>query len=103
MYHGTIDVGLVVGSGGRHLSYPRVRTPSPPGRSPKLTHDLTSSRIARRTKKIKYLEENVASAYIHLSEQENAEIRKVVEAAEVSGGRYPEGFADGLYAETPEL
>jgi hypothetical protein len=55
------------------------------------------------TKKIKYLEENVASIDIQLAQQENDEIRKVVEAVVITGDRYPPGFGDSLYAETPEL
>ncbi|KAH8082762.1 putative aldo-keto reductase [Filobasidium floriforme] len=55
------------------------------------------------TKKIKYLEENVGGADVKLSKEEVDEIRQVVEAAEVAGGRYPDGYEDGLYADTPEL
>lgn len=40
---------------------------------------------------------------VKLSKEEVDEIRAVVEAAEVAGGRYPDGFEDGLYADTPEL
>lgn len=44
----------------------------------------------RGTKKIKYLEENIAALDIDLSKAEVAEIRQLIEAAEVHGGRYPE-------------
>jgi aryl-alcohol dehydrogenase-like predicted oxidoreductase len=59
--------------------------------------------MVRSTKKIKYLDENVGAIHVQLTKEENDEIRKVVEAAEVSGPRYPEAFEASLYAETPEL
>lgn len=49
------------------------------------------------TKKIKYLEENVASAKIKLTDEEVAEIRKAVETAEVHGERYPGAYVDTCY------
>jgi aryl-alcohol dehydrogenase-like predicted oxidoreductase len=55
------------------------------------------------TKKIKYLEENLGSMNVTLTDEEEKEIRKAVETAEVHGGRYPEGMAGYLYADTPPL
>lgn len=55
------------------------------------------------TKKIKYLEENVAALELKLSDIEVGEIRKLIEATEVHGERYPEGFMKSLFADTPEL
>ncbi|KAL3420596.1 aldo/keto reductase YakC [Phlyctema vagabunda] len=55
------------------------------------------------TKKIKYLEENLGALDIKLTEAENKAIRKVVDAAEVHGSRYPEGMAASLFADTPAL
>ncbi|KAI9884573.1 MAG: DNA mismatch repair protein [Watsoniomyces obsoletus] len=55
------------------------------------------------TKKIKYLEENLGAANIRLTSEENNEIRKAVEAAEVHGDRYPEQMMSGLFADTPPL
>ena len=55
------------------------------------------------TKKIKYLEENIAALNVKLTTSENTEIRKAVESAEVHGGRYPEQMAASLFADTPEL
>ncbi|KAI9832946.1 MAG: hypothetical protein M1826_000725 [Phylliscum demangeonii] len=55
------------------------------------------------TKKIKYLEENVAAASIHLTTAELAEIRQAIEAAEVHGERYPEMMMGSLFADTPPL
>ena len=63
---------------------------------------IRTSSLVHSTKKIKYLEENVGAVHVQLTKEENDEIRKVVEAAEISGPRYPEMFADSLYAETPE-
>ncbi len=55
------------------------------------------------TKKIKYLEENIAALDVELTSSENAEIRKAVESAEVHGQRYPEQMMGALFADTPEL
>lgn len=55
------------------------------------------------TKKIKYLEENLRAVDVKLTEEENREIRKAVESAEVHGGRYPEAMSAMLFADTPEL
>ncbi|CAF9926543.1 MAG: Aldo-keto reductase str7 [Alectoria fallacina] len=55
------------------------------------------------TKKIKYLEENMAALDVKLTSSENAEIRKAVENAEVHGQRYPEQMMGALFADTPEL
>lgn len=55
------------------------------------------------TKKIKYVEENVDAVNVHLTDEESAEIRKAVEAAEVHGERYPAVFADSLFADTVPL
>ncbi|KAI9292005.1 putative oxidoreductase [Neoconidiobolus thromboides FSU 785] len=42
------------------------------------------------TRRIKYLEENIESANIKLSDDENKQIRKLTEQIEVKGGRYTE-------------
>ena len=55
------------------------------------------------TKKIKYLEENMKALDIELTKDEEKEIRKAVEGAEVHGLRYSEGTAGKLFAESPEL
>ncbi|KAE9377633.1 Aldo/keto reductase [Stipitochalara longipes BDJ] len=55
------------------------------------------------TKKIKYLEENLGALEVKLSEEEEKEIRSLVEDAEVHGLRYPEAFTGYLFADTPEL
>ena len=55
------------------------------------------------TKKIKYLEENLGALRVELTEEEEREIRKVVDEAEVHGERYPEGMMGRLFADTPEL
>jgi aryl-alcohol dehydrogenase-like predicted oxidoreductase len=43
------------------------------------------------TTQIKYLEENVGTLDVKLTDEEVKEIRKVVDEAEVHGARYPEG------------
>ncbi|KAK4196245.1 NADP-dependent oxidoreductase domain-containing protein [Triangularia verruculosa] len=61
------------------------------------------------TKKIKYLEENVASVNVHLSDEDVNEIRATIDSAEVLGDRVVPDFLDGLgpdqqlYQDTPEL
>jgi aryl-alcohol dehydrogenase-like predicted oxidoreductase len=55
------------------------------------------------TKKIKYLEENLKALEVKLSVEEEKEIRKLVEGAEVVGGRYAEGAGGHLFGDTPEL
>jgi len=55
------------------------------------------------TKKIKYLEENLKAFDVKLSKDEEDEIRKLVENAEVHGERYPEAMAGYLFADTPAL
>lgn len=55
------------------------------------------------TKKIKYVEENLASLDVKLSPTEEKEIRDCVESAEVHGGRYAEASSGHLFADTPEL
>jgi aryl-alcohol dehydrogenase-like predicted oxidoreductase len=53
------------------------------------------------TKKIKYLEENVAAVHIQLSEQEKSTFRKAVEAAEIAGERYSPEALESLLIDTP--
>lgn len=43
-----------------------------------------------RTKNIKYLEENIGSLHVVLSEDDDREIRKAIDTVEVTGGRYPD-------------
>lgn len=55
------------------------------------------------TKKIKYLEENLGALKVVLSKDEEAEIRSLVDKAEVHGERYPAAMAGTLFGDTPEL
>ena len=55
------------------------------------------------TKKIEYLEENMGALSVDLTEEENAEIRKAVENAEVHGSRVAETLMAGLLMDTPPL
>ena len=55
------------------------------------------------TKKVKYLEENLKALDVNLSDEENMEIRKAVEKAEVVGERYPEAMSSALFSDTPPL
>ncbi|KAH6613014.1 NADP-dependent oxidoreductase domain-containing protein [Boeremia exigua] len=49
------------------------------------------------------LAENGHSVTINLTEDETAKVRKLVDAADVSGSRYPEAFMSLCYADTPVL
>ena len=51
----------------------------------------------------KRLDENLGSLQVKLTKDEEAEIRKLCESAEISGGRYPEAFAAYCYSDTPPL
>ncbi|OAX42630.1 Aldo/keto reductase [Rhizopogon vinicolor AM-OR11-026] len=54
------------------------------------------------TKKVKYLEENLAAVKVSLSPESVQEVRKIAEKADwVAGDRYPPGQMNALYAETP--
>ncbi|KAK3172839.1 hypothetical protein OEA41_006164 [Lepraria neglecta] len=55
------------------------------------------------TKKIKYLEENMGALNVKLTEKEDREIRKSVEAAEVHGDRYPGVMQAVCFMDTPPL
>ncbi len=52
------------------------------------------------TTKIKNLEENVAAAEIKLSKEEEEEIRKACEKADIVGGRYPEARSGFLFGDS---
>lgn len=54
------------------------------------------------TKRIKYLEENVGAAKVDLTEEEEREIRKKVDDANVVGGRAIPGILN-VFADTPPL
>jgi aryl-alcohol dehydrogenase-like predicted oxidoreductase len=54
------------------------------------------------TKKIKYLEENWGSLDVHLTDDEEKEIRKFVETAEIAGARVPLKYMKGILVETKE-
>lgn len=54
------------------------------------------------TKRIKYLEENVDSAKVELSEEEEREIRQKVNSASVAGQRDIAGVLN-VFADTPAL
>jgi len=55
------------------------------------------------TTNLSRLDENLGSVKVHLTKEEEQEIRKACESATVSGGRYPEAFATALFADTPPL
>jgi aryl-alcohol dehydrogenase-like predicted oxidoreductase len=55
------------------------------------------------TTKLERLKENLGAFDVKLSTDEDKEIRKASDAAEVSGSRYPENFMQACYADTPPL
>ncbi|KAJ7658264.1 NADP-dependent oxidoreductase domain-containing protein [Mycena polygramma] len=56
------------------------------------------------TKKIKYLEENIAAGKLTLSPEDVQAVRDVAKKADASqGDRYPPGLEEMLFADTPKL
>lgn len=55
------------------------------------------------TTNLQRLEENLGALKIKLTKEEEQEVRKACEEAEVAGGRYPEAFSSALFADTPPL
>ena len=47
--------------------------------------------------------ENLGALKVELSAEEDKEIRKIADAAEMAGERYPDTMLDQLFADTPEL
>ena len=54
------------------------------------------------TKKVKYLEENFGALKVQLTDEEEAEIRRFVETAELGGGYMPPQWEDQTYTDTAE-
>lgn len=57
------------------------------------------------TRSVKYLQENMAACKLELKPEEVEEVRKIAVRAEenVKGDRYPAGFIETLFVDTPEL
>ena len=56
------------------------------------------------TKRVKYLEDNAGAVDVHLSKEEEAEIRKAIESVGGSKGeRYPANMMSRLFGDSPEL
>ncbi|KAF2644123.1 putative aldo-keto reductase [Massarina eburnea CBS 473.64] len=53
------------------------------------------------TKKIRYLEENVAACHVSLTDDENRQVRRAIENAEVHGTRVAESLMGALVMDTP--
>jgi len=49
------------------------------------------------------MEENIASSRVELTQDELLQLQAAIEASEVGGDRYPDGFGLNLYADTPAL
>ncbi len=54
------------------------------------------------TKKIPYLDQNWAALGVSLSDEENAEIRRFVDTADVAGTRYPQSHMEFSLSDTRE-
>lgn len=54
------------------------------------------------TKKIRYLEENWASLRVELTDEEEAEMRKLIKDTGVAGGRLPDWAGEGHLSDTRE-
>jgi len=55
------------------------------------------------TTRVKNFDDNMGALKIKISKEENEKIRKVIEATEVHGGRYPEAFSKALFVDTVPL
>lgn len=55
------------------------------------------------TKKIKYLEENLGAYDVSLTDEENTEVRRAIDDAEVTGTRVAEHLMGALMMDTPPL
>ncbi|KZP12781.1 Aldo/keto reductase [Athelia psychrophila] len=56
------------------------------------------------TTKIKYLEENIAAANVKLTAQDLKDIRQAAKDADAAvGDRYPPGYVEQLFVDTPQL
>lgn len=55
------------------------------------------------TKKIKYLEENLGACNVCLTEEENMQVRKAIDNAEVHGTRVAQHLMGALLMDTPPL
>lgn len=54
------------------------------------------------TKKIEYLEENWGSLDVDLTDEDEREVRKFIETAEIAGGRLPPQYEKGILVDTVE-
>ena len=55
------------------------------------------------TTRVKNFDDNMAALNVKLSKEDNAKIRKAIEAAEVHGARYPEASLKALFVDTVPL
>lgn len=52
------------------------------------------------TTRVRNFDENIGALQVRITEEENKEIRKAVESAEVHGSRYPEAASKALFVDT---
>jgi aryl-alcohol dehydrogenase-like predicted oxidoreductase len=55
------------------------------------------------TTKVKNFDDNMGALNVKISREDNEKIRKVIDAAEVHGARYPEAFGKALFVDTVPL
>lgn len=55
------------------------------------------------TTRMKNFDENLGALKVNITKEEGEEIRRAISSAEVAGGRYPEAFVSGLFADTVPL
>ncbi|MCJ1398237.1 hypothetical protein MMC11_001434 [Xylographa trunciseda] len=55
------------------------------------------------TTQVKYIDENTGACTVQLTKDEVANIRRAIGEAEIHGARYPEGFTDETFRDTPPL
>jgi aryl-alcohol dehydrogenase-like predicted oxidoreductase len=75
--------------------------PIPGTRKIKVRALVVRDREERALIVLQYLHENVRSLDVRLSSEELDKVRTLVQEADVQGDRYPPGFMETLYADTP--
>jgi len=55
------------------------------------------------TTRVKNFDDNMGALQVKFTKEDNEKVRKVIDAAEVHGGRYPEAFAKALFVDTVPL
>ena len=93
---GQLSLAWLLAQGGDIIPIPYVQSHHSP------CVDLLTP-LARGTKRVKYLEENVGALRVKLTEADLNKIRDDISKVEIQGDRYPPFFAAYSFADTPVL